>query len=142
MLAAPSKAKTLWLALLVIFLNSSGNLSLTLGMRSLSETMSADPLGYIRAMLQPQVALGTLLLILWLLTRMALFSWADLSFVVPVTAVGYILAALLGHFFLGEAVSPTNWIGTFLIFFGTLFVSATKPKTTEPVRSEVESGAR
>ncbi len=90
-----------------------------------------NPLAYIRAMVQPEVALGTLLLILWLLTRMALFSWADLSFVVPVTAVGYILAAILGHFFLREPVSLANWVGTLLIFFGTAFVGTTKPKTVE-----------
>jgi uncharacterized membrane protein len=93
--------------------------------------MSANPLDFIRAMFHPLVALGIVLLILWLLTRMALFSWADLSFVVPVTAVGYILAAVLGHFFLGETVTVTNWIGTFLIFFGTALVGATKPLTTE-----------
>jgi uncharacterized membrane protein len=100
-------------------------------MRSLPDKMSANPLDFIRAMFHPLVALGIVLLILWLLTRMALFSWADLSFVVPVTAVGYILAAVLGHFFLGETVTVTNWIGTFLIFFGTAFVGATKPLTTE-----------
>ena len=93
--------------------------------------MSANPLDFIRAMFHPLVALGIVLLILWLLTRMALFSWADLSFVVPVTAVGYILAAVLGHFFLGETVTVTNWLGTFLIFFGTAFVGTTKPLTTE-----------
>ncbi len=92
--------------------------------------MSVNPLDYIRAMFHPFVALGIVLLILWLLTRMTLFSWADLSFVVPITAVGYILAAVLGHFFLGESVSRTNWIGTFLIFFGTAFVGVTKPSTT------------
>ena len=127
----PTKARTLWLALLVILLNASGNLSLTLGMRGLPEKMAANPLDYIRAMFHPFVALGIILLILWLLTRMTLFSWADLSFVVPVTAVGYILAAILGHFVLGEPVTFTNWIGTFLIFFGTAFVGATKPMTTE-----------
>jgi uncharacterized membrane protein len=126
-----TRARTLGLALLVILLNASGNLSLTLGMKSVPEVMSANPFGYVRAMLQPQVAVGIVLLILWMLTRMALLSWADLSFVLPVTAVGYILAAVLGHFFLGETVSLTNWIGTFLIFFGTAFVGATKPKTVE-----------
>jgi uncharacterized membrane protein len=129
--ALPTKARTLWLALLVILLNTSGNLSLTLGMRSIPDKMSANPLDYIRAMFHPLVALGIILLILWLLTRMTLFSWADLSFVVPVTAVGYILAAILGHFFLGEMVTVTNWIGTLLIFCGTAFVGATKPLTTE-----------
>lgn len=127
----PSKPRTLWLAFLVIILNASGNLSLTLGMRSLPDKVSVNPLDYIRAMFHPMVALGIILLILWLLTRMALFSWADLSFVVPVTAVGYILAAVLGHFLLRETVTITNWIGTILIFCGTAFVGATKPLTTE-----------
>ena len=126
---APSKARTLWLALLVILLNAAGNLSLTVGMRSVPDKMSANPIGYLHAMVHPQVTLGIVLLILWLLTRMALFSWADLSFVVPVTAVGYILAALLGHFFLGERVTGANWLGTLLIFCGTAFVGATKPLT-------------
>jgi uncharacterized membrane protein len=57
-----------------------------------------------------------------------------LSFVVPVTAVGYILAAVLGHFLLGETVTVTNWFGTLLIFFGTAFVGSTKPLTTECAR--------
>ena len=96
--------------------------------------MSVNPLDYIRAMFHPLVALGIVLLILWLLTRMTLFSWADLSFVVPVTAIGYILAAVLGHFFLGETVTRTNWLGTFLIFFGTAFVGTTKPLTEECAR--------
>lgn len=118
----------------MILLNASGDLSLALGMKGIPGTMSANPADYIRAMFHFRVALGIVLLILWLLTRMALFSWADLSFVVPVTAVGYVLAAVLGHFYLGETVSLTNWIGTFLIFFGTVFVSTTKPKTTDCAR--------
>ena len=30
------------------------------------------------------------------LSRMALLSWADLSYVLPVTSVGYVLVALIG----------------------------------------------
>lgn len=119
----------MWLALLVILLNATGNLSLTVGMRSLPDRMSANPMDYVRAMGHPPVTLGIVLLILWLLARMTLFSWADLSFVVPVTAVGYILAALFGHFFLDERVTVVNWLGTLLIFLGTGFVGATKPWT-------------
>jgi drug/metabolite transporter (DMT)-like permease len=132
--AGPSKAKTLSLALFVILLNAGGDLSLALGMKGIPGAMSVNPADYIRAMFHVRVALGIFLLILWLLTRMTLFSWADLSFVVPVTAVGYVLAAVLGHFYLGETVTLTNWIGTFLIFFGTAFVGTTKPKTTDCAR--------
>ena len=36
---------------------------------------------------------------------MALLSWADLSYVLPVTAIGYVLVALVGRVFL-QSRSP------------------------------------
>jgi drug/metabolite transporter (DMT)-like permease len=91
--------------------------------------VSLNPFGYMRDMLNPFVALGIGLLILWLLTRMALLSWADLSFVLPVTAFGYFLAALLGKFFLQENISAAQWLGTCLIFAGIAIVGGTRQKT-------------
>lgn len=121
--------KTFTLALLVVCLNAVGNLSLAWGMRHTGTSVGLNPLDYLRAMLNPFVALGIVLLIFWLLTRMALLSWADLSFVVPMTSVGYVLSAILGVLFLAEFVSPTHWLGTLLIFAGTLLVGSTRPKT-------------
>ena len=57
----------------------------------------ATPLAYITVLFQPWVALGVSLLILWMLSRMALLSWADLSYVLPVTSIGYVLVALAGR---------------------------------------------
>jgi len=124
-----SKLKTLALVLAVVVFNATGNLALAWGMRHFSEAVALNPLGYFRAMLNPFVALGVGLLIMWLLTRMALLSWADLSFVLPLTGVGYILAALLGHLFLNESVTPAHWIGTVLIFAGTIMVGTTRQRT-------------
>lgn len=115
--------------LLFIGLKAAGNLSLAWGMKHFPQTMSANPLPYLQAMLDPYVALGVIALILALLTRMALLSLADLSFVLPVTAVGYVLAAFLGKTFLHEMVTPQRWMGTVLIFAGALVVGST-PKTT------------
>jgi uncharacterized membrane protein len=98
-------------------------------MKHVAGTVRLNPLDYLSAMLNPYVALGMLLLILWLLTRMTLLSWADLSFVLPLTGVGYILAAVFGKLFLNESITSTHWIGTFLIFFGTAMVGATRPRT-------------
>jgi len=131
-----SKLKTLALVLAVIFLNAIGNLSLAWGMRHVSEAVSLNPSAYLRAMLNPFVALGIALLILWLLTRMALLSWADLSFVLPLTGVGYVLAAFLGWRFLNEVVAPAHWTGTILIFVGTAMVGTTKQQTHAPEVSE------
>lgn len=79
-------------------------------------------------MLNPFVAAGISLLVLALLTRLALLSLADLSFVLPLTATGYILSAFLGKVFLNEHVTPTQWLGTLLIFFGVVLVGSTPAK--------------
>jgi uncharacterized membrane protein len=77
------------------------------------------------------VALGIGMLILSLLTRLALLSLADLSFVLPVTAIGYVLATLFGKLFLHEAVSAQQWMGSVLIFLGTGLVGSTSQNTTQ-----------
>jgi uncharacterized membrane protein len=124
-----SSLRTWSLVLAVVLLNAVGNLSLAWGMKHSSQTLRANPVDYLKAMLNPYVALGIGLLILWLLTRMTLLSWADLSFVLPLTGLGYVLAAFFGKVFLNEFVSPIHWIGTLLIFIGIAFVGATKQKT-------------
>lgn len=113
----------------MVLFNAIGNLALAWGMKHDTKAVSFNPLGYLRAMLHPFVALGIALLILWLLTRMALLSWADLSFVLPLTGVGYVLAAVLGRMFLNESVTPAHWVGILLIFAGTAMVGSTNHQT-------------
>jgi drug/metabolite transporter (DMT)-like permease len=121
--------KTFAIVLLFVVLKAVGNLSLAWGMQHLPEQASSNPLFYIRAMLNPFVMLGVMALILALLVRMVLFSLSDLSFVLPVTAVGYVIAAFLGKTVLHEVVSSTRWLGTILIFAGAALTSSTV-KTT------------
>lgn len=113
----------------VTLLNAVGNLCLAWGMKHAPVLVALNPLGYMCDMLNPFVAGGIVLLILWLLTRMALLSWADLSFVLPVTAVGYFLAAVLGRVFLQEPITPGQWLGTLLVFAGTALVGTTGGNT-------------
>jgi uncharacterized membrane protein len=103
------------------------------GMKQVPERMSMNPALYLRAMANPFVAMGIVALILALLTRMALFSLADLSFVLPVTAVGYVIAVFLGKVFLHETVSRQRWLGTLLIFAGAALVGSTSRNTTASV---------
>lgn len=122
--------RTYLIVLLFIALKAAGNLALAWGMKHDSEAVSANPLHYIRAMFDPFVAAGVVLLIVSLLTRMALLSRADLTFVLPVTAVGYILAAFLGKYFLHEVVTAERWAGTLLVFIGAALVGSTAESTT------------
>jgi drug/metabolite transporter (DMT)-like permease len=124
--------RTYLLLLIFLALRAFGNLCLAWGTKHLSETLAADPLVYLRSMLQPAIAFGIVMLIAALLVRLALLSVADLSFVLPMTAVGYVLAALLGRFFLHEVVSPQRWLAVGLIFAGTALVSSTPQSTTAP----------
>ena len=121
--------RTILLTLAVVSFNAIGNLSLTWGMRHVPQNVGLNPLIYIEAMLNPFVASGVALLTLWLLTRMALMSWADLSFMLPLTSLGYILAAVLGKYFLNETVTRWHWAGIALIFAGTTMVGTTAQKT-------------
>jgi uncharacterized membrane protein len=122
--------KTYFVVLLFLVFRAAGNSSMAWGMKQVPERMSMNPALYLRAMLNPFVALGVAALILALLTRMALLSLADLSFVLPVTAVGYVIAVFLGKAFLHETVSHQRWLGTLLIFAGAVLVGSTSPDTT------------
>ncbi len=113
--------KTRLFAAIVILSNTLGNFFIARGMRGLA--VPADsPLHMLLAIFTPWVALGIALLILWLLSRMVLLSWADLSYVLPVTSLGYVANALMGHFFLGEHITLARWSGTLLIVAGTVLV--------------------
>ena len=87
------------------------------------------PLQYIAALFQPLVALGVVLLIVWQLSRMALLSWADLSYVLPVSSVGYVVVALIGKVLLHEAITGTRWAGIVLIMAGVALVGSSAPST-------------
>lgn len=129
----PESARLRWktwlCAAVVIFSNVSGNFFLKRGMPA----ELATPLEYITVLFRPMVSVGVLLLILWLASRMALLSWADLSYVLPVTSIGYVLVALAGHLWLHEEISDRRWLGIGLIMAGVALVSGgTSPQTTKP----------
>lgn len=120
------RAKTaIWAAISVVS-NVAGNSALTHGMTLVGPIGSA-PADLIGALFHPWVALGVLLLIVWTFAHMALLSWADLSYVMPVTAIGYVVTAFAGKFFLGEFVSPQRWAGIVLITIGVTLVGRTAP---------------
>ena len=114
-------------AAVVVLTNSLGNFAIAWGMRHLGAPIDS-PLSAINAIFTPWVAVGVILLITWLLSRIAFLSFADLSFVLPVTSLGYVFNALLGRFFLGEHISSWRWTGTLLIVAGTVLAGANDRK--------------
>jgi drug/metabolite transporter (DMT)-like permease len=126
--AARLRVKTLLCATVVVVSNVAGNFFMKSGMPS----NLASPLDYITALFRPAVALGVALLVLWMLSRMTLLSWADLSYVLPVTSIGYVLVAIAGRIFLNEKITATRWSGIALIVAGVALVSlGSAPQTFE-----------
>src|SRR5579862_3771165 len=72
---------------------------------------------------------GVALLIVWMIAQLSMFTWADLSYVLPVTASAYVFTAVLGKFFLGESISAERWAGIVLVSFGVVLVAETPPWT-------------
>ena len=121
------RLKTLICTVIVVFSNAFGDFFMK---RGLPESQHlAGPLDFIGALFQPWVALGVVLLVLWQLSRMALLSWADLSYVVPVTSVGYVVVALIGKVLLNEDITGRRWMGIVLIMAGVALVSGSAPST-------------
>jgi drug/metabolite transporter (DMT)-like permease len=88
----------------------------------------------ILAILNPWVAVGVVFLLAFFASYMAALSWADLTYVLPATSLGYVLLALIAKFLLHEQVSTTRWLGILLISAGVGFVTRGPALThkTEP----------
>jgi drug/metabolite transporter (DMT)-like permease len=114
------RGRTAAFLLLVIVTNVGGNLLLSHGMKRPGSAL-------LPAMLEPWVLGGIVVLMVWTVSRMALLRWADLSYVLPVTALGYVLNVLAGRFLLNETVSWERWAGTLLIVAGAALAGSTQP---------------
>ncbi len=75
------------------------------------------------AVANPWVISGILLLLCFFASYLTALSWADLTFVLPSTALGYVVVALLSRFWLHEQISPLRWAGILLIVLGVGFVT-------------------
>ena len=138
--------KTAVVLSIAVVANSVGSVFLSHGMKNFSAPEAAGPAWFLDAAAQvlsnPWIIFGILLLIVFLSLYMAALSWADLSFVLPATAPGYILTAILSRVFLDEQISPLRWAGTVLIVVGTFIVARTyTPHVSSPVGA-VESSPR
>jgi ceramide glucosyltransferase len=76
-----------------------------------------------RMLRNPFLFAGIVFLAVSFFSFISLLSYADLSFVVPLTAVGYITNTLGGRFFLHERITRERWLGTLLVAGGVALIS-------------------
>jgi drug/metabolite transporter (DMT)-like permease len=93
----------------------------------------AHPGALIAAVFTPWIGLGIALLIGFFASYLTALSWADLTFVLPATAFGNVIVALIARFWLQEAISLERWAGIALITLGVTFVANGPSLTQHPV---------
>ncbi len=130
--------KTRALTGVVIISNVIGNVTLSHGMRQVGSITRFDIEPYLRAFVNGWVLIGVVVLAVWMLSELALLSRADLSFVLPVTSISYVLIAIIGQFLLGEHISASRWAGILVITTGVVLVGETPPRTTDETEVEEE----
>ncbi len=122
-----------YLILLCVMLTASvGDTLLSHGMAQVGP-VSFSHLGLLlTAMKNPWVIMGILCLLGFFASYLTALSWADLTFVLPSTAFGYIVVALLAHFWQHEHISFSRWAGIILIVCGVGFVANGPALTPQP----------
>ena len=134
-----------YMVLLAVMLTASvGDTLLSHGMKQVGP-VSVTHLGMLlSAMRNLWVVSGILCLLGFFASYLTALSWADLTFVLPSTAFGYVVVALLSKFWLHETVSPYRWAGIALIVCGVGFVangpSLTLHESKHPVDEPAAAG--
>ncbi|MDP9171770.1 MAG: DMT family transporter, partial [Acidobacteriota bacterium] len=113
-----------YLILGVVTLTSAfGDTFLDVGMKKNPPVSLHDLGSLLLALRTPWVIAGILLLIGFFASYLTALSWADLTFVLPATSLGYVIVALLGKYWLHEQISGARWLGIALITVGVGFVT-------------------
>jgi len=134
----PLKPSQYAVLLCVMLTASVGDTLLSHGMSQVGPVAFSNLRLLLTALRNPWVVAGILLLLGFFASYLTALSWADLTFVLPSTAFGYIVVALLAHFWQHEHISLSRWLGIILIVCGVGFV-ANGPSLTEhpsPIQSE------
>jgi drug/metabolite transporter (DMT)-like permease len=117
-----------------------GDTCLSRGMTKVPAISLAHPMTLVAAVFTPWIACGIALLIGFFASYLTALSWADLTFVLPATAFGNVIVALLARFWLNEPISMERWAGIALITLGVGFV-AQGPSLTERPASAAAADA-
>ncbi|HTR65457.1 MAG TPA: EamA family transporter [Terriglobales bacterium] len=125
-----------WLVLAgVAVFGSVGDCLLSRGMKEVGPLSLAHLSGLFSAIFDPFIVLGILFLLGFFASYTMALSWADLTYVLPASSLGYVLLALMARFLLHEQISLLRWLGILLISAGVGFVTR-GPALTHPPQSE------
>jgi uncharacterized membrane protein len=119
--------RTLVFIAVIVLTGTGGEIAVSHAMKQIGEVDVFSP-GSVLRMLQRVLKMGWTwagisLMATAFFSLLALLSWADVSFVVPATALSYVVGALGARFLLHERVTTARWAGVMLVCLGVALLS-------------------
>ncbi len=111
---------------LIVVAGTAGELCVSRAMKSIGEVHDFRPKSILNFVLQslrlPWMWLGIALMSLGFFSLLAILSFQEVSFVVPVSALSYAAGAFGAKAFLGEHINRNRWIGIAVVCIGVTIV--------------------
>jgi len=112
---------------LIVIGGSAGDVFVTKSMKQLGEISTLHPLALARiagrTLANPPFLAGLACMGVSFVSLLIVLSWADLSFVLPATSIGFVATAFGAKWTLKERISPLRWTGIALVCAGVALVS-------------------
>ncbi|MBV9481075.1 MAG: EamA family transporter [Acidobacteria bacterium] len=126
----------------VTLCSAIGDSFLSRGMKLLGSVPPNHVSHILLAITHPWVAVGIAFLISFFACYASALSWADLTYVLPATSIGYVVLAVIAKYGLHEHITTARWIGIALISMGVGVVAGGPELThhspdSQPVEEEL-----
>ncbi len=112
----------------LILCSTGGEIAITYGMKATGEPARLRPRALLqflgRAVRNGWFWAGVPLMALSFYSLLVLLSWDPISFVIPASALSYVVGTFGAKFVLGEHVSPARWAGVVMVCAGVTLVAA------------------
>ena len=138
--------KLLIILLAGLLFEATGVVFLSKGLKQIGEVKTRTAVEILRVVqsgaTNANILLGVVLEAVFFGTLLYLMSQADLSFIWPLTALGFVLTTLAAKFLLHEEVSAVRWGGVILIMAGTALISWSEKVKPRPTPTQALSQPR
>ena len=112
----------------LIFGSTGGEIAITYGMKATGEPARLRPMALLKflgkALCNGWFWAGIPLMALSFYSLLILLSWEPISFVIPASALSYVVGTFGAKYILGETVSVARWAGVVLVCLGVALVAA------------------
>jgi drug/metabolite transporter (DMT)-like permease len=110
----------------IVVSGTGGELCVSRAMKSIGEVHDFRPRALVqfvlRAMRLPWMWVGIFMMAMGFFALLAILSFSEVSFVVPVSALSYVVGAVGAKLFLGERITPNRWLGIAIVAVGVTLV--------------------